>query len=214
MVEAADPRNCHDSPRLRRLHRSRSGRILAQRQMSSRPMIVVGVQTESSPERGFVEDDHVIEALMADQADQAFHVRPLPGRTRRRKPLLHAHVLDLLRKVVAKDSVTISQEIAWCGVPRERRAELLGGPLRRVSRDIEVENAAPSVSQHQEHLENLKPDGRHGEEIDAKTRGCQPARAALRTSIGGGCGKRTSPMFSDCSGLARGTHRSQRRDQQ
>ena len=78
MVEAADLRNCHDSPRLRRLRRSRFWRILAQGQVSSRSMIVVGVETESLPERGFVEDHHVIEALTADRADQAFHVRPLP----------------------------------------------------------------------------------------------------------------------------------------
>jgi hypothetical protein len=62
MVEAADLRNCHDSPRLRRLHRSRFWRVLAQGQVSSRPMILVGVQTESSPERGFVEDDPMVEA--------------------------------------------------------------------------------------------------------------------------------------------------------
>jgi len=79
MVGAADLRDCHDSPRLRRLRRSRCRRALAQGQTSSRPMIVVGVETESSPEQGFVEDDHVIEALTADRAAQALHVRPLRG---------------------------------------------------------------------------------------------------------------------------------------
>ena len=115
----------------------------------------------------FIEDDHVIEALTADQADHAFHVGSLPRRPRRRKHFLDAHVLDLLRKVVTKDSVPVPQQIAWCRVPRERVAELLGCPLRcRVGRDIEVEYPAPIVSEHQEHVENLKPDGRHGEEID------------------------------------------------
>ena len=35
-----------------------------------------------------------------------------PVRPWRRKCLLHAHVLDLLREVVAKDSIAISQEVA------------------------------------------------------------------------------------------------------
>ena len=30
----------------------------------------------------------------------------------------------------------------------------------------EVENPAPVVCQHQEHIQDLKPDGRHGEEVD------------------------------------------------
>jgi hypothetical protein len=79
MAVATDLRNCRDLPRLRRLHRSWFRRILGQGQMASRPMIVVGVETEGPPERGFVEDDHVIEALTADRAHHAFHVRPLPG---------------------------------------------------------------------------------------------------------------------------------------
>lgn len=130
-------------------------------------MIVVGAETESSPERRFVEDDHVIEALAADRADQALHVGFLPGRPRRRKHLLHAYVLDLLRKIVAKDSVAISQEITRCRVPREPVAELLGCPLRcRVGRDIEVKDPAPIVSEHQEYVQDLEADSRHGEEID------------------------------------------------
>ena len=113
-------------------------------------MIVIGVQTESSPERGFLGADHGIEAFTGDRADHALHLGSLPRRPQRRKHLLTVVVLDLLRKVVAKDSVAISQEIAWCGVPRERVAELLACPLRpRVSRDVEVEDAAAVVSQHQ-----------------------------------------------------------------
>jgi hypothetical protein len=87
MVEATDLRNCHDSSRFRRLRRSRFRRILTQGQMSSRPMMAVGVEMESSPERGFVEDDHMVEALAADGADHVFHVGSLPRRPRRGKPL-------------------------------------------------------------------------------------------------------------------------------
>jgi len=32
-------------------------------------------------------------------------------------------------------------------------------------RYTQVQNPAPVVCQHQEHVQNLKPDGRHGEEV-------------------------------------------------
>jgi hypothetical protein len=109
----------------------------------------------------------MIEALAANRANHAFDKGSLPRRPWRGKYMLNAHVLNLLRKVVAKDSIAISQEVVRCGVPREGVTKLLGRPLRRrVIRDIEMEYPAPVVSKHQERVQDLKPDGRHGEEID------------------------------------------------
>src|SRR4051794_4439310 len=46
-------------------------------------------------------------------------------------------------------------------------AQLLHGPLRcGMSRDAKLENAPPVVCQHQEHVEHLKPERRHGEKVD------------------------------------------------
>jgi hypothetical protein len=99
----------------------------------------------------------VIEAFASKRANDALDVSSLPGRPWRRKYLLHAHVPDLLREVVAKDPIAIWQEVARCGVPRQRVTELLDRPLRRRMRgDTEVEDAATVVSQNQEDVENLE----------------------------------------------------------
>ena len=92
----------------------------------------------------FVEDDHMIEALAPDGANHALDVSSLPRRSRRRKHLLDAHVLDLSGEVVTKDSVPISQQITRCRVPGNRIAKLLCGPFRGgMSRDVEVQYAPP-----------------------------------------------------------------------
>jgi hypothetical protein len=64
-------------------------------------------------------------------------------------------------------STTSPQQITWRGVPRKCVAELLGSPLRGgMGRDPEVEDSAALVSQNQEHIQELKPDRRHREEVD------------------------------------------------
>ena len=53
------------------------------------------------------------------------------------------------------------------GITEEGLAGLLGRPLHsRIRSDAEVKDTAPVVSQHQEDIQNPKPDRRHGEEVD------------------------------------------------
>jgi len=45
--------------------------------------------------------------------------------------------------------------------------QLLSRPLRgRVGGNVEVQNAAPVMGQHQKHVKNLEADRGHGEEIN------------------------------------------------
>ena len=45
--------------------------------------------------------------------------------------------------------------------------QLLPGPFRsRMCRHTEVQYPAAVVSQHQEYVQHLKPNGRHGEKVD------------------------------------------------
>ena len=53
--------------------------------------------------------DDVVEALPADRSDEAFAVRILPRRPRRRDALLDAHRLDAPHEDAAKDLVTVTQ---------------------------------------------------------------------------------------------------------
>jgi len=46
---------------------------------------------------------------------------------------------------------------------------LLSRPLRgRVGGNVEVQNAAPVMGQHQKHVKNLEADRGHGEEINVR----------------------------------------------
>src|SRR5580658_10388604 len=109
----------------------------------------------------------MIKALAADRADDALNVSSLPGGSWCTKHLFDAHVLNLSGKVVAKDSIPVSQQIARHRVPGERIAKLLGGPFRgRMSSDVEVQNAPPFMGQHQEYVKHLESNCGHREEID------------------------------------------------
>src|SRR5450432_3564917 len=117
--------------------------------MCSAPVIVCGECFYVPVQRGFAEDDHMIEALAPNGANHALHIGPVPRGSRRTKHLLHTHVVDLSGKVVAEDSIPISQQIAWRRVPGERIAKLLGGPFNgRMSRDVEVHYAPSMMGQH------------------------------------------------------------------
>jgi len=77
-----------------------------------------------------VEDNHVIETLAANAADDPFDVRALPGGARRRQDLLDAEPCDAPAKVPAVDLVAIPYKVARRGVPRKGIDHLLRRPLR------------------------------------------------------------------------------------
>jgi hypothetical protein len=81
MMEATDFGNRDDRPGGDPSDRSVIWRVLFEAEMRSAPMIVTTVGREDASEVRLVDDDHVIETLSADRADQAFDVRILP-RTR------------------------------------------------------------------------------------------------------------------------------------
>ena len=75
------------------------------------------------------EDDHVIEALPADRADQSLRMTVLLKVGRR--VISDAHRLQTLRDHLTVGYVAISNQIVWCFIPREALGDLAGDPLRR-----------------------------------------------------------------------------------
>jgi hypothetical protein len=65
MVQAADFRERDHTAFGRRLHASWRGRVLLQREVRSRPLIIENILAEHVPQMRFAEDDEVIEALAA-----------------------------------------------------------------------------------------------------------------------------------------------------
>ena len=78
MVEPADLRQFDDLAHARRLDRPWLGRILAQREMRARLVIVRKVSFQNSMEMALAEDDHVVETFSTYGAHQAFGIRILP----------------------------------------------------------------------------------------------------------------------------------------
>ncbi len=109
----------------------------------------------------------MIEALAADGADQAFDVRILPGRARGDTHLVDTEAAHTAPKSFPVYVVTVTQQVPGRGVEGKGLDYLLCRPLGRgVSGDVEVDNLAAFVSQHQEHVEDLKAGCGDGEEID------------------------------------------------
>jgi hypothetical protein len=63
VVESADLWQPHDGSHSWRLNGSWLGRVLPQRQMCSRSMIVIQVGSQHATERGFMEHDHMVQTL-------------------------------------------------------------------------------------------------------------------------------------------------------
>jgi hypothetical protein len=83
-------------------------RVFLKAEMRSAPMIILAVELEDAPEMRLVDDDHVIETLSSDRADQAFDIRILPWTCRRGDDFGDAHPSQSALKNVAVDAVPIS----------------------------------------------------------------------------------------------------------
>ena len=90
VVQAADQRN-GDNP-AERWWRDRPGvwRVLRQREMRPRLVVVRQVPTQDAGQSGFIPDDYVIKALASNGTDDPLRVRVLPRGTRACTDLLYA----------------------------------------------------------------------------------------------------------------------------
>jgi hypothetical protein len=97
----------------------------------------------------------------------------LPGRAGGGEDLADAHVLDAPPERLAVDRVTITQQEPWSGIVRERLDDLSGGPGGRgVIRDVDVEEFAAVVAEHDEHEQEAKGQGWHeGSDQEMQWRG-------------------------------------------
>ena len=69
------------------------GRILPERQVRARPVVVGEVGTKDLSEMALVENNDVVQTISPDRADYPFDERILPWAPRRRHNLLDAHCL-------------------------------------------------------------------------------------------------------------------------
>lgn len=104
--------HCDHSSQLRSLDRPRLWRVLLQRKMGSGLVIVGEVRRKRSTQRGFPEDDHMVQTLAPNGTDHALHVAPLPRRSRRREYFLNLHVLYLPSEGFAENLIAVAEQKA------------------------------------------------------------------------------------------------------
>ena len=167
MVEATDLANLDDPAEFWLLNWPTMGRILVERQVSACAVVVREVASQGTTEVSFAEDDEVILTLAPDGADEALREGVLPRAVRRRQDFTDAHALEALPEHVTVDRVAVAEEVGRGRVVREGVHDLLGRPGRGgMLGDIEVEDAAPVVGEHDEDEQDAQTRGGDGEEID------------------------------------------------
>jgi hypothetical protein len=99
--------------------------------MRARAVIVGELLGKDAAQVSLAEDDHVVEALAADGANDPLDEGILPGGSRRGEDLLDVERLDASTELVAVHTVAVAKEISECRAPGKR----LSSAFRRVAGD-------------------------------------------------------------------------------
>lgn len=143
------------------------GRVLRQRKVSSRPVIVAKVAAQLTTKMSLAEHDHVVEEVPPDGTDHALGVRVLPWRPRGGQDFSDAHAFHASSESVAIDRIAIAEEVPGSGVFGECLEDLLGRPGRgRCACHVEVDYLAPMVEQHHEHEEDAERRSGHDQKVN------------------------------------------------
>ena len=111
--------------------------------------------------------EEVIQARAAEGADDPFGEGVLPGCAGGGEDLTNSHALDSPRELLAVDRVSITEQEPGSRIVRECLDDLPGGPdSRGVVRDVDMEEVAAVVAEHDEEEEQTKREGRDEEEVD------------------------------------------------
>src|SRR3954453_14044346 len=92
-------------------------------------VVILLVRAQHMPQMPLAKDDHMIEALASDRANQSFNVAVLPRRSRRCRSVANAHSAETTRKCFAVDTVAITNEVVRCRFPPAGLADLPGDPF-------------------------------------------------------------------------------------
>src|SRR5437870_13045420 len=105
MVEATDFANRDDLAEFRPLNWAAVGRILFEREVSTRPVVVHEVASQGAAQVPFAKDEHVIQTVAPDGANEPLRKGVLPRALWRREDFTDPNALPALLEHVTVDSV-------------------------------------------------------------------------------------------------------------
>src|ERR1051325_5253742 len=127
--------------------------------------VVFKVWFQNALQRRFIEDDYVVQALLASGADETLCVRVLPWRSRGQN-FQHPHLTNSLMECGSVNTIAIVQQITRCTIPRERFSHLscrpFGGGMRR---HVEVNQVTPVMAYHQKYKQQAKAHRPYNQKI-------------------------------------------------
>jgi hypothetical protein len=166
MVQAADLGQFDDLAHGWRVDRSRLGRVFAQRQMGSRPMVVAEIGFQDPVQVLLAEDDDVVEAISPYGTHKPFGIWILPRKPWCGEYLLDADVMNTTAELVAEDAVSVADQVPGRRVLGEGFDDLLAGPggARKLG-DVEVKNTAAVVGEDEEDVEDAEGGRGDREEV-------------------------------------------------
>jgi len=113
------------------------GRIFLQCQVRARLIVIRRIRSKNSPQVRLTKDQHLVQALAAHGADQAFHMTILPWRPRQDRPVADTHGPHPGCEDMSVGAVIVAHQISRRCCPREGLGDLSGQPLgRRMSRHL------------------------------------------------------------------------------
>ena len=169
MMEPADFGPRHDPTGAVWVDDAGLGRVLAERQVRSRALVVRDVGVKDPSEMPLVEDDHVVQTLAADGPDDAFDVGILPGRAWCGADGCQAERFGGAVERCVEGRVTVVEQESRGGVVRESLAELLSGPHGRgMRRDVDMQDAAAVVGEDDEDEQDLAGERGNREEVESR----------------------------------------------
>jgi hypothetical protein len=111
----------------------------------------------------------MIEALSPDRSDQPFCKAVLPGRPRRFGLFADAHGTNAAQGDGAIDAIVVSDQIAWCLIPREGLGELSCDPFRRrILCRVDPDQISAVQPDYDKGIMQLEPDGRDHEQVHGR----------------------------------------------
>jgi hypothetical protein len=114
----------------------------------------------------FIQNDHLLEHLTADTANESFDVRILPWRVRCDDGLVDAHVPHPLPKGRGVDTVPITQEVSRRFLPGKCFHDLLRRlRCRGMLGDVEVDDPTPLMGKDDKHEKDLARHSWHRKEV-------------------------------------------------